>query len=346
MKAHVLHLIASGLLLSGALNAQDIHFTQYQMQPLVQSPAMAGIGHDMRAVLQHRNQWASVTTPFRTTAFSYDMQLKKKRGKSGFLAVGINFFSDKAGDSRLNSSHGGLSLAYHIRTGENSTIGAGLFGGFGQRSIDPGGLQWGAQYDGLAYDPTLSTGESLAAESFTFVDLGLGGTWHYNSAKGTKDVVTNQSTQATVGFGYFHVTRPTYTFLNTEEQLNARLVLHGNARFSLGEGNSAIVPSFQYSKQGPSSEVMLGALFRYVLAPTSKVTGLNKGAALSLGPVIRLNDAVAIAAMLEFGQMAVGMSYDLNTSTLRSASNGLGAFEIAIRFVSPNPFNGEARSRD
>lgn len=346
MKALRTQLAGFGLVLSAALNAQDVHFTQYQLQPLLQSPAMAGIGHDMRGVLQHRNQWASVTTPFSTTAFSYDMQLKQKRGKAGFLAVGVNFFSDKAGDAKLKSSQGGLSVAYHIRTGENSTIGAGLFGGFGQRSIDPGGLQWGEQYNGSVYDPSMSTGESLAAASFTFVDLGLGGTWHYNSAKGANDVMVNQSTQATIGFGYFHVTRPSYSFLNAEEQLNAKLVLHGNARFSLGEGNSAIVPSFQYSKQGPSSEVMLGAMYRYVLTPTSKVTGINKGSALSLGPVIRFNDAIAIAAMLEFGQMAVGFSYDLNTSGLAKASNGNGAFEIGIRFVNPNPFANKAKSRD
>jgi type IX secretion system PorP/SprF family membrane protein len=346
MKAPLLLLAGFGLVVSLDSRAQDIHFTQYQLQPLLQSPAMAGIGHDLRAVLQHRNQWASVTTPFTTTAFSYDMQLKQKRGKAGYLAVGVNFFSDKAGDAKLKSSQGGLSLAYHIKTGENSTIGAGLFAGFGQRSIDPSGLQWGEQYDGSAFDPGLSTGESLAAESFTFMDLGLGGTWHYNSAKGANDVVANQSTQATIGFGYFHVTRPTYTFLNAEEQLNAKLVLHGNARFSLGEGNSAIVPSFQYTKQGPSSELMVGAMFRYVLTPTSKVTGINKGSALSLGPVIRARDAIAIAAMMEFGHMAVGLSYDLNTSSLKSASNGLGAFEIAIRFVNPNPFSNKAKSRD
>jgi type IX secretion system PorP/SprF family membrane protein len=200
----------------------------------------------------------SVTTPFKTTAFSYDMQMKQKRGKAGFLAFGVNFFSDNAGDAKLRSSQGGLSVAYHIKTGQNSTIGAGLFGGFGQRSIDPSGLQWGEQYDGSAYDSALPTGESLTASSITFLDLGLGGTWHYNSAAGANDVVANQSTQATLGFGYFHVTRPEYTFLGAEEQLYAKMVLHGNARFSMGDGNSAIVPSFQYTKQGPSTEFMLG----------------------------------------------------------------------------------------
>jgi type IX secretion system PorP/SprF family membrane protein len=337
---------AAGLLAWGPSFAQDVHFTQYGMQPLLQSPAMAGIGHDMRGILQYRNQWASVTTPFTTAAFSYDMQLKQKHGKVGFLAFGVNFFSDKAGDAQLKSSQGGLSVAYHIKTGENSTIGAGLFGGFGQRSIDPSGLQWGEQYDGSGYNSQLPTGESLASQSFTFVDLGLGGVWHYSSNSGDKDVVMNQSTQATLGFGYFHVTRPTYTFLGAEEQLYAKLVLHGSARFALGQRNSAIVPSFQYSKQGPSSELVLGAMLRYVLSPTSKVTGLNKGSALSLGPVLRMKDAVAIAALVEFGHMAVGFSYDLNTSDLSKASKGKGAFELAIRFVNPNPFNTKARSRD
>ena len=339
-------LLVGGILTLGTAFAQDVHFTQYGLQPLLQSPAMAGIGHDMRAVLQYRNQWASVTTPFTTTAFSYDMQLKQKRGKAGFLALGVNFFSDKAGDAKLKSSQGGLSVAYHIRTGQNSTLGAGLMGGFGQRSIDPSGLQWGEQYDDNGYNSQLPTGESLTAQSFTFVDMGLGGVWHYNSTKGNNDVVANQSTQATLGFGYFHVTRPTYTFLGAEEQLNAKLVLHGSARLALGGGNSAIVPAFQYSKQGPSSEFMLGAMFRYILTPTSKVTGVNKGSAVSMGPVLRTKDAVAIAALLEFGHMAFGLSYDLNTSDLSKASNGQGAFELAIRFVNPNPFTNKAKTRD
>ena len=274
------------------------------------------------------------------------MQLKQKHGKAGFFALGINFFSDKAGDAKLKSSQGGLSVAYQIRTGQNNTIGAGLSGGLGQRSIDPSGLQWGEQYDGGGYNWQLPTGESLTAQSFTFLDMGLGGLWHYNSNSGDQNVVANQSTQATLGFGYFHVTRPTYTFLGAEEQLYAMLVLSGNARFALGEGNTAIVPSFQYSKQGPSSEFMLGAMLRYVLTPTSKVTGINKGSAISLGPVLRTKDAVAIAALIEFGHMSVAFSYDLNTSDLSKASNGKGAFELALRFVDPNPFNNKARSRD
>lgn len=342
----ILSLLGAGLITCGTAFAQDVHFTQYGMQPLLQSPAMAGIGHDMRGVLQYRNQWASVTTPFTTTAFSYDMQLKQKRGKSGFLACGINFFNDKAGDSKLKSSQGGLSVAYHIKTGQNSTIGAGLLGGFGQRSIDPSGLQWGEQYDGTGYNAQLPTGESLTAQSFTFVDLGLGGVWHYNDASGDRDVVAGQSTQATLGFGYFHVTRPTYTFLGADEQLYAKLVLHGTGRVPLGTGNMALVPGFQYSKQGASSEFLASAMFRYVLSPTSKVTGINKGSALSIGPVLRAKDAVAIAALLEFGQMAVGLSYDLNTSDLSKASNGNGAFELTVRFVNPNPFNSKSRTRD
>lgn len=339
-------MVAAGFIAIGAAFAQDVHFTQYGMQPLLQSPAMAGIGHDMRGVLQYRNQWASVTTPFTTTAFSYDMQLKQKRGKAGFMAVGVNFFSDKAGDAKLKSAQGGLSLAYHIKTGQNSTIGAGLFGGFGQRSIDPSALQWGAQYDANGYNPQLPTGETLTAQSFTFVDLGLGGVWHYSGAQGASDVVASQSPQATLGFGYFHVTRPTYTFLGAEEQLFAKMVLHGNARIPLGEGNMALVPGFQYSRQGPSSEFIASALFRYVLTPTSKVTGINKGSALSLGPVLRAKDAVAVAALMEFGQMAVGLSYDLNTSDLSKASNGKGAFELTLRFVNPNPFNSKSKTRD
>jgi hypothetical protein len=136
-------------------------------------------------------------------------------GQGGLLAVGVNFFSDNAGDAKLKSSQGGLSVAYHIKTGQNSTIGAGLFGGFGQRSIDPSGLQWGEQYDGSAYDAALANGRIARclrrSPSLTWALAARGTT---TAGLGANDVVANQSTQATIGFGYFHVTRPaSYTFL-------------------------------------------------------------------------------------------------------------------------------------
>ena len=42
-------------------------------------------------------------------------------------------------------------------------------------------------------------------------------------------------------------------------------------------------------------------------------------------------------AGMEFKGFRVGVAYDYNISTLNSASNGNGGFEIAVRYIAPYP---------
>jgi len=56
-------LLAAVLLLSADLYGQDIHFASFWMTPLLINPAQAGAEHDMRAIINYRNQWNSVATP-------------------------------------------------------------------------------------------------------------------------------------------------------------------------------------------------------------------------------------------------------------------------------------------
>ena len=55
------------------LLAQDIHFSQFWMSPLIQNPANAGGEEDIRAILNYRDQWKSIGTPYKTFNASFDM---------------------------------------------------------------------------------------------------------------------------------------------------------------------------------------------------------------------------------------------------------------------------------
>ncbi|MEK7227019.1 MAG: type IX secretion system membrane protein PorP/SprF, partial [Bacteroidota bacterium] len=47
-----------------SLQAQDIHFSQFLSSPMNLNPALAGqFDGDHRFVMNHRNQWSSVTVP-------------------------------------------------------------------------------------------------------------------------------------------------------------------------------------------------------------------------------------------------------------------------------------------
>src|ERR1044072_2773780 len=127
------------------LSAQDIHFSQFYMAPLSLNPAMAVAEHDLQANLNYKNQWSSVASPYKTTAFSFDAGLNRKRNEKGILAVGINFFSDKAGDAKMGTTQANISIAYHVRLNKNSLLGGGVQAGYLQRSINTTELKWGNQ---------------------------------------------------------------------------------------------------------------------------------------------------------------------------------------------------------
>ena len=167
-------LLVSGILFGIFLFGQDVHFGQFYNAPLVINPANAGdIEGDQRLVLIHREQWRSLGSPFRTSAFSYDLPvLAGKLGGGRYLGIGVSAFSDKAGSTRFGDTQANLSVSYAIKSGEESLIAFGLQGGYGQRSAVLDGMRWDSQYNSAGYNPDLPTNESIANSRSSFPAFG------------------------------------------------------------------------------------------------------------------------------------------------------------------------------
>jgi type IX secretion system PorP/SprF family membrane protein len=103
--------------------SQDIHFSQFFMAPLNQNPALAGALWDDEAILNYKEQWRSISEPFKTIGATYDTRINKKHITNYILGGGVNFFSDKAGDSQMGTTLGTLSFAYHRYLSAYSTLG-------------------------------------------------------------------------------------------------------------------------------------------------------------------------------------------------------------------------------
>ena len=330
------------LLITGTLFSQDIHFSQFYMSPLTINPGMAGAQYDMEAVLNYKNQWQSVTNPYRTFGASLDMRINKKRSDAGFFAGGINFFSDKAGTINMGTTQGALSFAYHARLNEFNTFGVGIQAGFAQRSLSYSSIQWGNQYDGNAYNATLSSGEPTGVPTFTHMDFGAGIVFNHDNKSGMKSVTNNHDEKFTIGLSVSHINQPKYSFYETSgEKLNMKIVAHGNAVISLPNSNVAFVPGFMYARQGKFQEIYAGSLVRFLIGQDSKYTGFKQGSAFSVGGYLRAKDAVAATVLLEYSNYAFGFSYDVNVSKLKTSSSARGGFEVTLRYVSPNPFQAK-----
>jgi len=317
---------------------QDIHFSQFYMNPLQQNPAMAGAVYGLEANINYKDQWRTVGAPYKTFALGYHMRFDKKRTSSGYLAGGVNFFSDKAGDSNMGTGHGNFSLAYHLKLDNYHTLGAGMQVGYFQRSIDFTGLQWATQYDGYDYNSSLPGGQ-VGQTSFTKFDVSAGMTWVYNNTGGDIKVTDNHDLNFNLGFAVMHVNRPKYSYIGTDERLPMRIVAHGNGVISMAESSKmALCPGFMYYRQGPAQEIYVGTMLRHLLAQDSKFTGFKNGAAFYWGAYLRAKDAVTAKILLEYAGWGFGVSYDINTSNLKQVTNTRGGIEFSLRFVAPNPF--------
>jgi type IX secretion system PorP/SprF family membrane protein len=337
------------------LFSQDIHFSQFNESPLTLNPALTAATVDMRAILNYRNQWKSVTVPYETYGASFEMkarlmQWKKQAHTTGTfskakknLALGLNFFRDKAGDAAMGTTQANLTIATNLNIDENNSIGAGIQGGIAQRSISYAKIKWDNQYNGTSYNSALPSGESTVPSSFIYGDYSAGIQWNYG--KGEMYIAANNEVKANAGFAVYHVSQPKQSFIGDKEKLFSKFAFHGGCVFGIKNTNVLLAPSFMYLRQGPLQELNIGTMIKYKLREDTKYTGFKQGAAVSIGGYYRNRDAVAIVGQIEVGRYSMGISYDVNLSGLKKVSTGRGGVEISLRFVSPNPYLYQAKSR-
>ncbi len=143
------------------------------------------------------------------------------------------------------------------------------------------------------------------------------------------------------GAALYHINRPPQKFYSTEH-LNQKFVAITGGRIGLADRNISLVPSLLYLKQGSAQEINTGFMFRYTLKESSKYTGHYKEMALSIGGNYRIKDAFIPSVLYEYGNYALGITYDVNVSKLREVSRAKGGIEISLRYINPNPFKAGA----
>ena len=343
-------LIIGGIfVIAGSAFSQDLHFSQYNENPLLLNPALTGANNVMRASVIYKDQWRSVTVPYKTFGASFDMkfkasswdkvdQFKTRTFKKSFnrLSGGLSFYSDKAGDGNMGTNLANLSFATFIKGGEHSSFSLGLQGGVVQKSIDYSKLIFSNQYNGSGYDQTLASGEN-GSRSFVYADFAAGLLWNY--AKEESSIGENNQIKADAGFAMFHINQPKQKFLvGTNEKLFSKYVVHGKLLMGIPHSNVGLMPSVIFQSQGSQREIIGGLMVKYYLKDDSKYTGFIKRSSVGLGVNYRYNDAVIVSALIEMGQYAIGFSYDINTSNLTKVSTLRGGPEIMLRFNSANPY--------
>ena len=326
------------LLIGAQSNAQDVHFTMFHVAPTLLNPASVGMFNGtFRASSNYKSQWGSVSSPYKTIAVTTDGAIFKNRGGTAHMGVALAAFRDVAGTNNFGTTKIDLSLSSILELNDYNSLSIGLTGGWAQRSIRQSSMQWDSQFDGQAYDFTLPSNENYTFENTSHFDFAAGAMWSYGTS--AANIASFDKFEAHVGAAYHHLSRPELeAYFGTSEKQYAKLVFHGDMQISQLYSKMAYRPRISAFFQGPSREINIGMMFRYLINEGSKYTGNVKGLAINLGGYYRVGDALSPSVEIEISGFSIGYSYDFNTSGLRAASSGFGGSEFYLKFQNPNPF--------
>lgn len=316
------------MLFSNTVSAQDIHLLQYNSSPQNLNPAQTGLFNgDWRFVGNYRNQWSAIPVPYNTYSISADTRLnristpmsqKKLKGTPG---LGLLINTDKAGDSKLKTTQIYLSTSYIKKLNKDSThfISIAIQPGVTTKSFNTADLTFDEQFNGSSYDASLSNGENFPSTSFTYFDIGGGVTYYWEKSPRKK---------VNIGISSFHLNQPKQSFFYVKDiKLDVKTNISGIAEFPVSS-RIGILPSFLYQRQGKFQETLLGVFGKYYLKSIDGMT-----TAVSLGAFARAKDAFVVVANMDYRNFNVGVSYDINTSNLKEATNNRGAFELSIIYI-------------
>ncbi len=337
MKKQITIIFAFILVFVSGIRAQDMHYSQYNEAPMLLNPALTGFyDGNHRFILNYKNQWKNLGAAYNNYDFSYDISFNKGNTTTGFLALGITAFNDVTGDVKFTTSGAILNVAYQLYLNESNMLGAGIYGGYVQKSLSDENMMWVNQYDGTTgFDGTMASNETFQNMDFGYTDFGAG--LNYGFSNNTKGLKSNEGFKFNIGGAVQHVTQPSYQFTGTaDEVVDMRINAHFRSLIQIGNSNLALVPSFYYAMQGTQKEMLPGLGFRYQLREESKYTGFIKDAYMTLGGHFRTGDAAIGYLLVELNDFAFGVSYDVNVSKLSKFTNSNGGFEFMIRYILKN----------
>jgi type IX secretion system PorP/SprF family membrane protein len=313
------------------LMAQDRHFTQFYAAPLQLNPALTGaFDGKYRVGGVYRDQWRSLLDqPYQTFAFGADMRFTPSRATvKDKIGVGITFLNDRVNQIGFSTTQLGLSGAYHKSLNAFNTqyLSAGFQFGLTQRNVNYDYLNFQDQFNGIDQFKGISR-EKLPENNFGYADLSMG----LNYANAPKN-----RTGVFIGLAMHHFAQPNVSFYERPEIPNNKLFTRYSAQLNVQipiNRRVSFTPRLLAALQGPHLEMNVGANVRSVLN--------TSGTAIHFGgwarPVRTQNgvnlDAIALLFGMEFNNILVGLSYDLNIPTLTNYRKVQNSFEISLIYL-------------
>jgi type IX secretion system PorP/SprF family membrane protein len=234
--------------------------------------------------------------------------------------------TDRTASGILTSNFISFSTAYHKALDEDGLhqLGVGFQGTYANRTLDGNKLTF---EDGLQLDGTWLRSPTEAINyqyvSVHYFDMNLGVL--YNGS-------TNGNNNYYFGASAYHLNRPKESFLGVDTiNVPIRVTAHGGAYFPVTGSPSTIYLSGLYNRQAGAHEVVFGGAWA-VSASQDEQNPVNFYAG-AWGRFSNVTDAIIPYVGLDYGNFNLGVTYDVNVSSLKTASQSRGGIEISLIYI-------------
>ena len=299
--------------ISGNLFSQDIHFSQFYNALLNVNPALTGVGAaPVRIGLLYRNQWNSISSPYKTYTGFVDGRFTIKGLYRTWFGVGVAAYNDQAGDGVLSNTLASFSLSVTQGFNRDNTFLAsmGFSVGLLNRSVQFSNFVFDEQWNGVKFDPNLGSNEPFSSQSVMALDFNFGVNISY---------AINRNTKVELGTSLHHINRPKTSFYDADNRIDLKLISHARAEFAV-DSRMMIAPALFYSVQANTQELIFGSNIYYSMSDVDLIGGLWYRWGRDVIPVVGM----------EFRQYRFMLSYDVNVSSLHAASNYQGGVELSL----------------
>jgi type IX secretion system PorP/SprF family membrane protein len=307
--------------------AQYFQFSQYNFTPQRINPAQVGNSDYATLSFDFRNQ--STDGGFHLTSnilnASYPIFSRGGRRWSG---VGISLMDDRSGQAGIfNTQEVGLSYALNVPLAVGQTISLGFKGIYQNRKFDLDGLYTGAQYvPDRGFSESLTNGENVGQFVSNYITFSAGLYW--------QQIDKNDDKKAYWGISFFDFNKPSDSFLELENELNATVVVSGGFRV-YHKGPVSIFPEFLFTRGASTNVLNAGCITRY------KLEALNQWAThVDIITKYVIGRSGIIGLQLHRENISIGFSYDFPV-IIKNVAN-TGAFELGIelkKLVTPKKKN-------
>jgi len=305
------------------------HLTQLNNNSSFLSPSETGRSKNLRVLINYRNQWKTIATPYTINVASLDLPLLK-----GKIGIGGYFFQESLGDNIHKSFSGKLSAAYHLKSklATKDIISFGMEAGLLQNSNNGKVSLWEEQWNGFKFDESTVASDQVTygKSSKSAFDLGAGVTWgatYLNKFK-TK-----------IGGSIKHLNKPLYNSLNVENKIHRRYSIYGTLEIRKQRSSAVITsekpflsPDFYYSSQGPFRIIQFGSFVSFPIKVKSKYTKNGNHVNFKIGSHLRLKDAIILNTAFRYNNFFIGLSYDYTISKLKSVGGLTSSFELLLKY--------------